>query len=145
MNSAKFPPYNSPGCIRGILQHVDCPPSPEQPQRPYDEAAQAEVVVALREDVTGAAHLLTVVNLEVAIADVTLQEGRVGGDEGRVGRGKEGRGEGVCGGNDTVLPGDDVDKPEDEGRRPHVTEIGQGVEEGHISATYRGVTEKQKS
>ena len=106
--------------------------------------AQAEVVVALREDVTGAAHLLTVVNLEVAIADVTLQEGRVGGDEGRVGRGKEGRGEGVCGGNDTVLPGDDVDKPEDEGRRPHVTEVGQGVEEGHVGATNGRVADASK-
>ena len=43
MNSAKFPPYNSPGCIRSILQHVDCPPSPEaKPGKSKDKAKNSK-------------------------------------------------------------------------------------------------------
>ena len=32
------------------------------------------------------------------------------------------------------LPGEEVDEPEGEGVRPHVAQVGEGVEEGHVGS-----------
>ena len=42
------------------------------------------------------------------------------------------------------LPGEEVDEPEREGARPHVAEVGQRVQEGHVGAADGGVGDSGK-
>ena len=92
-------------------------------------ATVPEGEVAVGECGAGAPHRLALLRPLGAEA-LVRQDGRHVGHRGGDGRGRRG----LPRHRHAVLPREEVDEPEGEGVGPHVAQVGQGVEEGHVGA-----------